>query len=58
LKQDRGIGLQVTPISGALGAEIAGVDLSAPLPEATVTAIRHALLDHLVVFFLGRCTVS
>ena len=58
MKQDRGIGLQVTPISGALGAEIAGVDLSAPLPEATVTAIRQALLDHLVVFFLGRCTVS
>lgn len=41
----------VRPIAGALGAEIGGVDLSEPLPERTVTAIRDALLEHLVVFF-------
>lgn len=43
--------LTVTPIAGALGAEIGGVDLSRPLDPETVHAIRQALLDHLVVFF-------
>lgn len=43
--------LQIRPAVGALGAEIGGVDLSRPLGDATVGAIRRALLDHLVVFF-------
>lgn len=43
--------MTVTPIAGALGAEIGGVDLSRPLDTQTVGAIRQALLDHLVVFF-------
>ncbi len=43
--------LTVTPIAGALGAEIAGVDLSRDLPAETVAALRQALLDHLVIFF-------
>jgi taurine dioxygenase len=42
---------EVRPIAGALGAEIHGVDLSRELPEATIAAIRQALLDHLVIFF-------
>ncbi len=46
--------LEVRQIAGALGAEIHGVDLSGPLPEATSTQIRRALLDHLVVFFRGQ----
>jgi taurine dioxygenase len=41
----------VERIAGALGAEIQGVDLSAPLADDSVSAIRQALLDHLVVFF-------
>ena len=41
----------VMPVAGALGAEIGGVDLSGELSEATVAAIRKALLDHLVIFF-------
>jgi taurine dioxygenase len=40
----------VTPIAGALGAEIGGVDL-AHVDDATVAAIRAAWLEHLVVFF-------
>jgi len=44
------MGLDVQPISGALGAETRGVDLGA-LDDATVGAIRRALLDHCVVFF-------
>lgn len=38
-------------IAGALGAEIEGVDLSKPLAEAHVAAIRALWLEHLVVFF-------
>ena len=41
----------VSPIAGALGAEIGGVDLARPLGGDTTTAIRRALLRHLVVFF-------
>lgn len=43
--------MEVKPIAGALGAEIAGVDLARSLGEATIRAIRQALLDHLVIFF-------
>jgi taurine dioxygenase len=39
------------PIAGALGAEIAGVDLASDLDDATVAEIRRAWLDHNVVFF-------
>ena len=43
--------ISVTPIAGALGAEIGGIDLSQPLPDETIAEIRAALLDHLVIFF-------
>ncbi len=43
--------IQVNPISGALGAEIHGVDLSQPLDEATFADIRKAFLDNGVIFF-------
>lgn len=43
--------LQVRPLSGALGAEISGVDLAADLDPDTVDAIRATWLEHLVVFF-------
>jgi taurine dioxygenase len=41
----------VRPIAGAIGAEISGVDLAAPLDDDTIVEIRRAWLDHLVVFF-------
>lgn len=43
--------VEVKPIAGALGAEIAGVDLSAELDNETFDAIHQALLDHCVIFF-------
>lgn len=43
--------IEVAPIAGAIGAEIGGVDLSRPLPDAQVAEIRRAWLAHLVVFF-------
>ncbi len=42
---------RVTPLAGALGAEIDGVNLSDDLDDATIAAIRRVWLDHLVVFF-------
>jgi taurine dioxygenase len=43
--------LEIVPLGDALGAEIRGVDLAGGLPDDLVAAIRHAWLDHLVVFF-------
>lgn len=42
--------LVVRRVAGAIGAEISGVDLSCDLEPDTVTALRQALLDHLVIF--------
>ena len=47
----RNVPFEIRPIAGALGAELRGVDLAAELPDATIAAIRQALLDHLVIFF-------
>lgn len=41
----------VRPITGGCGAEIFGVDLSAPLHPQTVAGLRQVLLEHLVIFF-------
>ena len=43
--------IEVRPITGALGAEVHGVELGADLDEAAVAAVRRALLDHCVIFF-------
>ena len=43
--------INVQPVSGALGAEITGVDISLPLDAEVVSEIRNALLSHLVIFF-------
>jgi taurine dioxygenase len=46
--------IDVRPVSGALGAEIHGVDLAQPLAADTIAAIRAAWLEHLVIFFRGQ----
>jgi taurine dioxygenase len=43
--------MQVMPTGDALGAEIRGLNLAAPLPPAIVQRLRQALLDHYVLFF-------
>ena len=43
--------ITVTPISGALGAEIGGVDVAEDLDDGAIAEIRQALLDHCVIFF-------
>jgi len=47
-------GLDVTLLSGTIGAEIRGVDLTSPLDAATVDAIRRVWLARRVVFFPGQ----
>ncbi len=43
--------LDVRPVGPAVGAEILGVDLRAPLPGDTLRAVRETLADRGVVFF-------
>jgi taurine dioxygenase len=42
--------IAVTPVGGALGASVSGVDLSA-LDQESFAEIRQAFLEHLVLFF-------
>ena len=46
--------LEIRPISGALGAEVYGIDLVQSLNSTDVKNIRKALLDHLVIFFRNQ----
>src|SRR3979490_1829106 len=48
------VDIQVTPLSSACGAEIKAVDLTKPLSESTVEAIRDAWGKHLVLVFRGQ----
>ena len=43
--------LRIEPVAGALGAEVSGVDLTQPLADDDIAAIRRAWLDHGVIFF-------
>ena len=43
--------IKATPLSGAIGAEIEGVELSRDLDDETFSEVHRALLDHLVIFF-------
>jgi len=46
--------MEVTPVSGALGAEIAGLDLSGNLSERQAGDVRNAFLEHKVLFFRNQ----
>ncbi len=48
------IDITVKPLSRACGAEIGGVDLTKPLSESTVRAIKDAWGKHLVLVFRGQ----
>jgi len=50
VKSERFLKVQIDPISGALGAEITGVDLS-ELSTQAFKAVNQALLEHQVIFF-------
>jgi taurine dioxygenase len=44
-------GIQCTPLTPAIGAELSNVDLGGPLSDEAVAFIRQALLDWKVIFF-------
>ncbi len=44
----------VTPVTPALGAEVTGIDLSAPLGDGLRDEVLRALDTHLVLFFRGQ----
>jgi alpha-ketoglutarate-dependent taurine dioxygenase len=46
--------LTVRPVAGHIGADISGVDLSAPLDDATVARLTEALHRYKVIFFRGQ----
>lgn len=46
--------LEVTPLTGSLGAEVAGVDVAAGLDDETFDALYAALLRHQVLFLRGQ----
>ena len=46
--------IEVRPLSGALGAEIEGVDLSKDLDNQTFDEVHRALLENLVIFFRNQ----
>jgi taurine dioxygenase len=46
--------IEVKPVSGALGAEIAGVDMARELDDEVVAEVRHAFLEHLVIFLRNQ----
>jgi taurine dioxygenase len=51
--------IEVHPISGALGAEISGVDLArSNLDDEVIGEIRHALTDNCVIFFRDQHLTS
>jgi taurine dioxygenase len=41
----------IRPVSGALGAEVHGIDLAGPLDAAVVATVRQAFNEHQVLFF-------
>lgn len=46
--------MDIHPLSHAIGAEITGLDLNAPLNRDTIAAIRPAWLDHNVLLFRNQ----
>jgi len=43
--------IEVMPMTGALGAEVRGVDLSQDLDQSTVERLHNILFEHLVLYF-------
>jgi taurine dioxygenase len=50
--------LKITPLAGAIGAEISNLDLSGGADDKTCEAIRLALRDHLALVIPGKCALG
>ena len=51
---DAGQRLTIAPNQSGFGAEVTGLDLSRPLPPATLDAVKAAFLAHGVLWFPGQ----
>ena len=45
---------EILPTGAALGAEVRGLDISKPLSESDVAALKEAWADHIVLLFRGQ----
>ena len=45
------LNVEIRPLTGCIGAEISGVDLSRPVDAALFDVLQDALMKHLVIFF-------
>lgn len=43
--------IEVTPLTGALGAQISGIDLAQPQSNQTWNEVHQAWLDYLMIYF-------
>lgn len=50
--------MKFTRLTGAIGADVHGIDLSQPLGEGSVREIREGLLEHLVLFFREQIVLT
>ncbi len=50
--------LDIVPVAGRIGAEIRGIRLGGDLDDATVAAIRAALVRHKVIFFRDQAELD
>ncbi|HLJ19632.1 MAG TPA: TauD/TfdA family dioxygenase, partial [Stellaceae bacterium] len=46
--------ISVEPVAGALGAEVRGADLGAPLRNSVTAELRRAFVEHGVLFFRNQ----
>ena len=43
---NKGLEFVITPVSGAIGADVSGIDVSGPLDQKIVTALNDAFLGY------------
>jgi taurine dioxygenase len=55
---DLGRQLQITPLTGQIGAEVRGVDLTCDVPDDIADEIRQAFAEHLVLVFRNENPAS
>ena len=46
--------MQVTPLTGSIGAAVEGIDLNQPIDDATFATLHRAFLDHCVLVYRGQ----
>ncbi|NND49807.1 MAG: hypothetical protein HKN60_06105, partial [Rhizobiales bacterium] len=50
--------MTITPLSGALGARVDGIDLARPVDDGTLAMLRRGFLDHCVLVYPGQGHIS